>query len=141
MNKLTNETQAGTMKPGRELDALVAEKVMHKKHPFYPKEEGMTFWEDAARRAVNKVCLNDVPRYSTDIAAAWDVVMRLERTLDQTCWTGEFGLSCDGVWQASWSFWRPKKGKWAVTADSYVSAPHAICLAALKAVDAANDEN
>lgn len=103
------------MKPGRELDAVIHEKVF-----------GRTVrWE----RIINRVepCLDDVgylapcPAYSTSIARAWEV----------------FQMSrFDG-----WYIGREASGKWKVcipcwdtTFSHAETAPHAICLAALKAV-------
>lgn len=99
------------MKAGRELDALVAEEVMgldpewHKQVP------------------VGRV----TPCYSTDIAAAWEVVEKLCR--EERYPTVQFAVNVDGK-QAWWcSLVNP--------ADVEVhapAAPLAVCLAALKAV-------
>lgn len=94
------------MKPGRELDMLVAEKVMSLKP------------------------LGRVPHYSTDISAAWEVVEKINSSKNK--WTLN-SLRCDpndGKWQfgdidRDGSIWPD---------DKYDSAPLAICLAALKAV-------
>lgn len=104
---------------GRELDALVAEKVM-----------GI---------AVNRFGEVIQPgmgvgmprRYSTDIASAWGVVekmqadgwfFKVEDGALHTCWYADFIISEPG---------RPPKGPRRTQADT---APLAICLAALKAV-------
>lgn len=122
------------IKPSRELDALVAEKVMgriftrHLCEPGTPRRE----WVD-----------NDVPHYSTDIAAAWQVVeelrnrkyvLRLESSpyMAQTeYWMGVFGFK--GVDEEAWILeinYSPK----------IPSAPLAICIAALKALGEYRDE-
>lgn len=108
------------MKAGRELDALVAEKVMgwdlvptrHLVRLRYFRQPGTD------SRAARERCY--LPRYSEDIAAAWGVVEKLsgyERKLEECsegwCFTFEAGEE----------FWGQ--------ADT---APLAICLAALKAV-------
>ena len=103
------------MKAGRDMDALVAEKVMGDTDAYYlPLGEGEL--NVAAR----------VPRYSTDIAAAWQVVEK-------------FGYS------PSIHVFRSHGGKWgckiSLSSDPNVdaeyfgfaeTAPLAICLAALK---------
>lgn len=112
--------------PGRELDALVAEKI--------------TGLIDIAIRATScdstdlthafdgKYHL--VPHYSTDIATAWEVVDKV-LSMPHT----EFHLDYDGEWNAQFRI--------DVTDRQYTdcysyskSAPHAICLAAIKAVEA-----
>src|SRR5690606_20607824 len=56
------------MKPGRELDALVADKVMgYTTHGQFREKNGVRVMID---------------RYSADIAAAWEVVERLTRRKD-----------------------------------------------------------
>lgn len=109
------------MKAGRELDALIAEKVMGWErlekilHPPGPYE--MNAWG------------NMIPHYSTDIDAAWEVVEKMHSMRLQTSIiTTEKGVS--------------------VTIDEFYchspdetiaeTAPHAICLAALKALGEEN---
>lgn len=98
------------MNAGRELDALVANKVTG----FTPTS--------------TTNCRYDYPPYSTDIAAAWEVVEKMG---------GEVGSPGDGPYQRKdkWAAFIPcpgkdNGGKWGY-GDT---APHAICLAALKAV-------
>ena len=121
------------MEAGRELDALVAEKVMG----FY--------WRDVNehQRALCPPGIDDffeilwgedldkyVPDYSTDITAAWLVVEKhphyfiLSRTND---WRGPGMLGDPKKWVCR--FYAPERFK--VVADT---APLAICRAALKAV-------
>ncbi|MEZ0208844.1 MAG: hypothetical protein ACAH17_01550, partial [Candidatus Paceibacterota bacterium] len=60
------------LQPGRELDALVAEKVMGIKHIHYSDPvNGMI------GRAPKGRDYMQVPNYSTDIAAAWTVVQKV----------------------------------------------------------------
>jgi hypothetical protein len=102
-----------TLTPGRELDALVAEKVM-----------GWTnltsdFWGCPVKDRASMVPIH---KYSTSIAAAWEVVEKLSET-HRICIT-------------------KANGKWAMALDDEIiwisdgqeTAPYAICLAALKAV-------
>ena len=58
--------------PGREMDALVAEKVMG--WIRYNDSQG---WPSGAKHTGNR--RRSYPRYSTDIAAAWEVVEKLLR--------------------------------------------------------------
>lgn len=118
------------MKPGRELDALIAEKVM-----------GLANIEQGAN-AFGKPTVTSqlrdgfvvgikgaIPHYSTDIAAAWEV---LENIIRKGPFREKFALE-----------WMPhpnlEQSYWAVfsTINSCIAtsktAPHAICLAALKA--------
>jgi hypothetical protein len=110
------------MNAGRELDALVAEKVMGwKVRPDrYPV--------DATGQSQFRV-----PEYSTDIAAAWRVVEQMRQV-------GWFVQIHDHTTSWEVALGRPE---W-VTSDLYqarvmpsassVTAPHAICLAALAAL-------
>ena len=100
------------MSPGRELDALVAEKVMG----------GRRMRTTDARYYWNGLNTNgELPAYSTDIAAAWTVVERLG---DKFNFIGK----CADGWNAVLFYDGNSHGEIAP------SAPHAICLAALKAV-------
>lgn len=116
------------MEAGRELDALVAEKVMGWEpgpggiHLFPPKDEPnrkrFTRWNGEAR-------VTEIPHYSTDIAAAWEVVEKLGHKF-------QMFLNTRGKWtEADFVHWPDNlKGYVAASADT---APLAICLAALKA--------
>jgi len=100
------------MKPGRELDALIAERVMGGRKIDDP---GKPFG------------LGGAPHYSTDIAAAWEVVERLcelwpETTISHDKPINEWFVSSE-----------PEIGPTTVGASGD-TAPHAIALAALKAV-------
>lgn len=100
-------------KPGRELDALIAEKVMGCpicESPFKDGSKDVLYMNGPDGKRI-------VPRYSTDISAAWEVKQKtgINKIID----TG------DGNVIAYYSD------------DKFVvgeSAPHAICFAALKAV-------
>lgn len=101
------------MQPGRELDALVAEKVMS----LYGQEK--TVW----------------PNYSTDISSAWAVVeeVRKKSRFDV--------LSLYSPCDESDKWWAGFERKWPgrninhmYDLESGITAPHAICLAALKSV-------
>jgi hypothetical protein len=97
------------MKPGRELDVLVAKQVMGI-DPDY--DEGIYYFEGYA----------DPKPYSTDITAAWEVVEKFNRRYLELIKDGRYKCCLDS---------RNLESLCAF-ADT---APHAICLAALKAVE------
>lgn len=144
------------MKPGRELDALVAEKVMGLP-PFakaiLPKLGRHIIADNSGASCL--VCGRDVrdddlclPRYSTDIASAWKVIEKIH--------SSEFNWSSGvGFWDGNQSNTKLKISLSFKCEDDYKawsirlydeqnntlhmatvgdSAPHIICLAALKAV-------
>jgi len=123
------------VKPGRELDALVAEKVFGAvvswdkyaggNHPHSPSINTPEcpscgydgHWDHDA-----------VPNYSTDISAAWQVVDRLTEVF------ADMELTVDkGMWECLFDTREIVPEHFLAGADT---APHAICLAALKAVEA-----
>lgn len=117
------------MKPGRELDALVAEKVMgwrdarlHRNGPTDPCEweawQGIPPEPEHGWRTA-------LPHYSTSIADAWQVVEWLAEHHD--------GFVSVGVRSVDWGESGDYYDHFAHT-TSGESAPHAICLAALAAV-------
>jgi hypothetical protein len=119
---------------GRDLDALVAEKVMGLRivadeyaTPGYLQiaEEGKPWYE--------------LPHYSTDIAAAWEVVGKLR----ETCWASVDGIGRpDPVWRAEFrAMSDPVTGMEAHAPVSQIAptAPLAICLAALKVVGVSDE--
>lgn len=65
------------MKAGRELDALVAEKVMGRNLTL---EKELTEHEMWLSQLMPEIIIH-IPHYSTDIAAAWEVVEKV-RTLE-----------------------------------------------------------
>lgn len=107
------------LKPGRELDALIAHKVMG-----LEVHNGFEVVGEGAFRAPSRAF--PVKRYSTDIAAAWEVVDSLRSRFEGFYWN--LNETYDGMWTVN--FW-PKGSE--LNGDT---APHAICLAALKAVGA-----
>lgn len=111
-------TNIDAMPAGRELDALVAEQVLGKKvelyrlcpvpyHRFKDTEQG-------------------IPYYSTDIAAAWEVVEKVQRI------NGRFRVDIVGPCQGSDEY----SVGFLPMLSGYGTAPLAICRAALKAVGA-----
>jgi hypothetical protein len=131
------------VKAGRELDALVAEKVMGWE-PVNDPDTGL--WWRVPKGGYNPSGFQSEdapPAYSTDIAAAWQVVEKITRPLANIR-NGEWcldrlGYRCcehdeDGVhgeWRCSFRAYKGEDDEWVhVTAST---APLAICLAALKA--------
>ncbi len=112
--------------PGIELDALIAEKVFDKSEDSYTLKDGYEF---------------GIPNYSTNISAAWEVVeaiksIRLKDSKEAEFFIEAITLGTDkgkyiaGFQYDSWydeTTFRP-------ILEFGESAPHAICLAALKAV-------
>ncbi len=108
------------MGPGRELDALIAERVMDflKRPDGYYKGPDWFYSLEPEYGNMNGPKL--IPSYSTSIEAAWEVVKRMLSK------NNIFQLKKIGVdWEADFA---PHN-------DYGDTAPHAICLAALKAVE------
>jgi hypothetical protein len=138
------------LKPGRELDALVAEKVMMRGKLLVVSDEILDV-RVAPGAVVHRQTppTLEVPAYSTDIAAAWEVAKAI-RSMRYNGSFLDFSIAqMDRVENGEW---------WVETGRVYEnraieegreiimtqrvsvhaeSAPHAICLAALKAVGAA----
>jgi len=113
-----------TLVAGRELDALVADKVMQQY-----VDTGVMYMAPCP----DTDCCDGVPvpEYSTDLTAAWTVVERLKYFVlrrNQDSWTVEY-RDCGNPMD----HFVVDKCCASVTADT---APLAICLAALKAVEA-----
>lgn len=124
-----------TMPAGRELDALVAEKVFNyaiRKEWVHSADEPDRIWY---RPPGSDLFAADLPRYSTDIAVAWRVVEKIKAIpRPQVTYKGAYvrvavtesasGAACDvQLWGKTCQAKAP-------------TAPHAICLAALKVVGA-----
>lgn len=120
------------MQAGRELDALVATRVMGSvvsQDPIWQKvyEQPDAWVETSPSRQLRRT----LQPYSTDIAVAWGVVEKMISTLFPP-WDDdppEYGTPhvywCDDKWCAVFAY---------DCIRSAATAPHAICLAALKAV-------
>jgi hypothetical protein len=129
------------MKPSRELDFLIAEKVMgldlEKYMTMPPKPTG------AYAKSRNPFVIEEVPHYSTDIAAAWQVVEKVgPKIIKNECEYVfvirfyEHGFGERGPigrhWEVGW-FQFDYDQVDSIEAKSEC-VPFAICLAALKAV-------
>lgn len=106
------------MKPGREIDLLIAEKVMGWNAAGYTKDATLLV----------PVFATEVPNYSTDIAASEDLVKQLFRMGWTTIlfkYKGEEEILVQLVRDDD------EREIWT---DEYLPKPYAICLAALKAL-------
>lgn len=118
------------LKPGPELDTLIAEKVMGGRAKMLAASEGSQAEYERARREVS-YCRG----YSTDIVAAWEVVQRLielGKPIDL-----QFELSTSSEYPEEWQVSVQWDGEESSNGPFYLlgsTAPHAICLAALKVV-------
>lgn len=109
------------MKAGRELDALIAEKVIGT-----PSKDIQEWTECYNHNSWYIQRFDLLPRYSTDMTAAWEVV----DTLFKDGWRLELlGSEVLGDDMGGYDVYFSCKA--GVRGDT---APHAICLAALKAV-------
>lgn len=120
------------MKAGRELDKLIQEKIFGLFVPDPVKHKDLT------REQVFELMkdYDGIPRYSTDIAAAWRVVEKMaDRLKHYRHSTGDFTCRSfgPGFWEAEWSDWFEDRGTVFYTAKAD-TAPLAICLAALEAI-------
>ena len=106
--------------PGRELDLLVAEKVMGLTTlPFTQGTKqigdyiGPVFFIDNRWKPL--------PYYSTDIGAAWEVVEKMKE---------EYAITIETVDEIQWSIWLSNTK---IKREINTSLPHAICKVALAA--------
>ena len=131
------------MKPGRELDVIVAEKAMKFSRRAY--SEVGAGWRDDENSTFYPDYTDSLPFFSSDISAAWEVVEKVKASTFN--WS-----SGSGFWDGNQTGHRlvvelkgDQEGKWScvlrdenwnhyVYVESADSAPHAICLAALEAV-------
>lgn len=117
------------MEAGRALDRLVSEKVMG-------IPVAMTFGPDHPFIAAGTPGKVVVPRYSTDIRAAWLVVEKIEQI--SGCYV-EIGW-CNAAYgpeKHAWCFVAEYGNEGRQIGEAFEdTAPHAICLASLRAVGA-----
>ena len=113
------------MEAGRKMDALIAEKVMG-----LPPE--WTHFEPHGKEfdtSIGRVAISEVAHYSTDIAAAWEVMEKMSKRYDIVV-----GV-CGGL--ASCKILREVEHDWKwemIVEQIYESSPFAICKAALLAL-------
>jgi len=133
------------IKAGRELDVLVAEKVMNDKGITYYailtkygkeiSQAATTFHADGLMRSLFGASryekrIRYIP-YSTDIAAAWQVVEKMQKK-----YVINIEVDCENIWVEIWRDSTDEPSNYKQVADeSADTAPLAICLAALKAIE------
>lgn len=132
------------MKAGRELDRLVAEKVMKQPKPPYvhtchiqPIRDGIWVCHPYYERG-DECAWEPIP-FSTDIAAAWQVVERLcnwDVDDNMLILKGQGpDIEREPPNGKAQSWWDAEiNGTWGKALAEAPTAPHAICLAALKAI-------
>jgi len=111
------------MPAGREMDALVAEKVMGFEIPANLRNS--VNWGGGPPILVDGKSL-DIPHYSTDLTDAWEVVEKMGNYLF-AC-----GRNDNGMWEAC--FFSVNSGIGKLSEGHGDTAPSAICRAALKAL-------
>jgi hypothetical protein len=117
------------VKPGRELDQLIAEKVMGMKVYRRMGEDGPNPQYEKIEK-VPEHCAVTYPPYSTDISAAWEVVEKLRNKTMAFSLVTMWDHSKDKLfWLAKFEWWGTERFEF----SSQETAPLAICLAALKA--------
>lgn len=112
------------LNPGRDLDALVAEKVMG----WMTRGTGESISDPAEWVMPNGLRGREAPPfYSTDISAAWQVVEKMNR--DGWCFRVASASPDNNYYEGYFVKGDKVSQVWLDT------APHAICVAALKAVE------
>lgn len=106
------------MEAGRELDEAVAKMLLN----LRLLSDVVTPTEDPSDYIANHRKIVNVRPYSTDIAAAWEVVDKLKSRAELI---QIIFYPLDGTWQCSLRN----------VVENAKTAPHAICLAALKAIE------
>ncbi len=126
------------MKPGLNMDCMVAEKVMG----CHTKKNHKGLFDLVIPGGVNSVDWRresmtwmGCPDYSTDIKAAWDVVEKIKHLKPdgERERFFEMGWTADGWW-VGWGVSAGIGGYSFYTSIIADTAPEAICLAALKSV-------
>ena len=105
---------AAAMKPGRELDALIAEKVMGWTSVGRAKNADHDFYGITTKKDLE--CVYRVPKFSTDFTAAWEVLKKV-KSFDGR----RSGVFLDELFPRS-------------SRDLWNLSPSAVCFAALKAI-------
>lgn len=121
------------LKPSRELDRLVAEKIMGLIEIHVSEQTGELLHTDPADPLLAYEI--PVPQYSTDIASAWLVVEHIRKNNIRDVLTLASPSDETEYWFATFEKkWHGRASQDLYEWESGESAPHAICLAALKAV-------
>jgi hypothetical protein len=121
-------------KPGRELDALIAEKIFRVPNEFIAI--GIKNSELPPQSGPVQIIRFVLAHYSTDLADAWEVVEELQRWKFTLTWEADFGGGGQKSSMFATAIFDPVLTKDRKTRLAKAeTAPHAICLAALKAID------
>ncbi len=115
------------MKSGKELDALIAQKVLGWKSLKRRWSNGahsgvLDYWVDENGTEMGSV----LPKFSSDIEAAWEIVEVLECVQFTLNWRQNW------EWEAHFAILDPKTQDPDIYEGTGESAPLAICLCALK---------
>ena len=119
--------------PGCEPDALIAEKVMGWKRGDYCWFDGGRPVYQTSDWTPNGMAPFREWNPSTDIAVAWEVVKKMQRLGWYFSLTNKASDGKAFIWTAEFS---NSSGKFYECVVLTIEVPHAICLAALKAVGA-----
>lgn len=134
------ESKKGEMNAGRQLDALIAEKVMGWKWAdakYYGWKQFSNYPPEIESVSTTKLLVPPdgpdrlIPGYSTEIAAAWEVVEKVRALPEAQGWGVMVGALPSGTFQC-WLKYRDCENT--DINERAATAPLAICLAALKAV-------
>lgn len=118
---------------GRELDALIAEKVMG--FVVNRREGGPWHLVGAGFQFHGRCCGSGLPKYSEDISAAWEVVVKMREVPAGTLNNFHMVGYAYNRTYAAFVPGLPEEGDYSEGNGEHCT-PLAICLAALKAVDA-----
>lgn len=120
----TNDMSFDSLKAGRELDALIGRELFGTNYEFVYDDYMIPDPDDP-------IAYDVCPHYSTDIAAAWQVIEKLFTLIqNQDIHIEHLAVEGEGYWGVSTCY---ELGEWKdwVRAET---APLAICIAALKAI-------
>lgn len=116
----------------RELDLIVAEKVMGIKLVDWPTGREFSISSATAALVLSETNKARIPKYSTDIADAWEVVEKIKNMPPKEAEEMGAELAIDACGDSWWVGWRWHE--WTDCGARADTAPHAICLAALRSV-------
>ena len=120
------------MKPGKELDELVAESIFGwKKIPLTPTFPYELDWMWDKKEGCLRFEAQECPNYSTDIRQAWKVVDKLEEIMCEL----EFSFGKNKKIWATFVVSGEVDGSHPIFQSEGRTAAHAICLAGLKAIE------
>lgn len=125
---------AAASEPGARMDRFIASRILgcptaqELGQCRCPEEVHGFSWSDAPATR------HEIKRYSTEMGAAWDVVEHLTKRKDGVS-GALFQITRWSLYHVSFSFEEVYQQNLTVFEDSKPTAPHAICLAAMKAME------